>query len=179
MNLNEYTCSFLSIYRCTLACWTPCWLLKSFLRNTVIGVRYPRSSILGFRSFTRCVIYSFVVLLIQDILCNDCERKGRSRFHWLYHKCGSCGSYNTRVIKTDTADCSTPNQWGIILSSFLAYVNIDLQYIVQLCSIATIFFIPQLVHFCQAQLQSTRSSVSCQNGRYMHLPFCPLKPFDA
>lgn len=109
MNLNEYTCSFLSIYRCTLACWTPCWLLKSFLRNTVIGVRYPRSSILGFRSFTRCVIYSFVVLLIQDILCNDCERKGRSRFHWLYHKCGSCGSYNTRVIKTDTADCSTPN----------------------------------------------------------------------
>uniref|UniRef100_A0A0E0C6D8 RING-type domain-containing protein n=1 Tax=Oryza meridionalis TaxID=40149 RepID=A0A0E0C6D8_9ORYZ len=45
----------------------------------------------------------------QDILCNDCERKGRSRFHWLYHKCGSCGSYNTRVIKTDTADCSTPN----------------------------------------------------------------------
>uniref|UniRef100_A0ACD5VKC1 Uncharacterized protein n=1 Tax=Avena sativa TaxID=4498 RepID=A0ACD5VKC1_AVESA len=45
----------------------------------------------------------------QDILCNDCEKKGRSQFHWLYHKCGSCGSYNTRVIKTDTADCSTPN----------------------------------------------------------------------
>ncbi|CAN6451570.1 unnamed protein product [Victoria cruziana] len=34
----------------------------------------------------------------QDILCNDCEKKGMSRFHWLYHKCGSCGSYNTRVI---------------------------------------------------------------------------------
>ncbi|PAN29073.1 hypothetical protein PAHAL_5G200400 [Panicum hallii] len=45
----------------------------------------------------------------QDILCNDCEKKGRCRFHWLYHKCGSCGSYNTRVIKTDTADCSTAN----------------------------------------------------------------------
>uniref|UniRef100_A0A0E0HHT9 Uncharacterized protein n=1 Tax=Oryza nivara TaxID=4536 RepID=A0A0E0HHT9_ORYNI len=43
----------------------------------------------------------------QDILCNDCERKGRSRFHWLYHKCGFCGSYNTRVIKIDRADCST------------------------------------------------------------------------
>ncbi|OEL20429.1 RING finger and CHY zinc finger domain-containing protein 1 [Dichanthelium oligosanthes] len=43
----------------------------------------------------------------QDILCNDCERKGRSRFHWLYHKCGFCGSYNTRVIKTDTVECST------------------------------------------------------------------------
>ncbi|GJM89667.1 hypothetical protein PR202_ga05876 [Eleusine coracana subsp. coracana] len=45
----------------------------------------------------------------QDILCNDCEKKGRSRFHWLYHKCGFCGSYNTRVIKTDTAECSTSN----------------------------------------------------------------------
>jgi zinc finger-like protein len=50
-----------------------------------------------------------VALFLQDILCNDCERKGRSQFHWLYHKCGSCGSYNTRVIKTDTADCSMPN----------------------------------------------------------------------
>ncbi|XP_010544003.1 PREDICTED: uncharacterized protein LOC104816755 [Tarenaya hassleriana] len=36
----------------------------------------------------------------QEMLCNDCERKGRSRFHWLYHKCSSCGSYNTRVIKS-------------------------------------------------------------------------------
>ncbi|ERN04022.1 zinc finger protein BRUTUS [Amborella trichopoda] len=34
----------------------------------------------------------------QDILCNDCEKKGTSRFHWLYHKCSSCGSYNTKVI---------------------------------------------------------------------------------
>ncbi|GLJ10012.1 hypothetical protein SUGI_0120100 [Cryptomeria japonica] len=34
----------------------------------------------------------------QDILCNDCEKKGVAPFHWLYHKCSSCGSYNTRVI---------------------------------------------------------------------------------
>ncbi|EEF28680.1 zinc finger protein BRUTUS [Ricinus communis] len=39
----------------------------------------------------------------QDILCNDCDRKGTARFHWLYHKCGSCGSYNTRVIKSGMA----------------------------------------------------------------------------
>ncbi|CAD5165963.1 unnamed protein product [Musa acuminata subsp. malaccensis] len=43
----------------------------------------------------------------QDILCNDCGKKGTSRFHWLYHKCGFCGSYNTRVIKTDTTSCFT------------------------------------------------------------------------
>ncbi|KAG8366638.1 hypothetical protein BUALT_Bualt17G0100500 [Buddleja alternifolia] len=37
----------------------------------------------------------------QDILCNDCDKKGTAPFHWLYHKCGLCGSYNTRVIKVD------------------------------------------------------------------------------
>ncbi|CAH9082719.1 unnamed protein product [Cuscuta europaea] len=34
----------------------------------------------------------------QDILCNDCEKKGVASFHWLYHKCAQCGSYNTRVM---------------------------------------------------------------------------------
>ncbi|XP_021292087.1 zinc finger protein BRUTUS isoform X1 [Herrania umbratica] len=48
----------------------------------------------------------------QDILCNDCDRKGTAGFHWLYHKCGNCGSYNTRVIKTETAAsyCTTTQQ---------------------------------------------------------------------
>ncbi|KAK7251628.1 hypothetical protein RIF29_34981 [Crotalaria pallida] len=44
----------------------------------------------------------------QDILCHDCDRKGTSRFHWLYHKCGFCGSYNTRVIKSETSNSSCP-----------------------------------------------------------------------
>ncbi|CAN0903475.1 Zinc finger protein BRUTUS-like At1g74770 [Linum grandiflorum] len=34
----------------------------------------------------------------QAILCNDCEEKGSARFHWLYHKCSYCGSYNTRRL---------------------------------------------------------------------------------
>ncbi|KAL4299816.1 hypothetical protein HN51_050477 [Arachis hypogaea] len=42
----------------------------------------------------------------QDILYNDCDRKGTSRFHWLYHKCGFCGSYNTRLIKTKATNSS-------------------------------------------------------------------------
>ena len=47
----------------------------------------------------------------QDVLCNDCGKKGTSPFHWLYHKCRFCGSYNTRVIKVDSTnlDCSTSN----------------------------------------------------------------------
>lgn len=44
----------------------------------------------------------------QEILCNDCERKGTARFHWLYHKCG-CGSYNTRVIKGEAANSDCPS----------------------------------------------------------------------
>ncbi|KAI7738980.1 hypothetical protein M8C21_010447 [Ambrosia artemisiifolia] len=34
----------------------------------------------------------------QDILCNDCEKKGTAPFHWQHHKCPRCGSYNTRLI---------------------------------------------------------------------------------
>ncbi|XP_057960790.1 zinc finger protein BRUTUS-like [Malania oleifera] len=45
----------------------------------------------------------------QDILCNDCGKKGASRFHWLYHKCGFCGSYNTRVIKLDSTNSNCSN----------------------------------------------------------------------
>ncbi|GAY47569.1 hypothetical protein CUMW_105410 [Citrus unshiu] len=47
----------------------------------------------------------------QEILCNDCDKKGSAPFHWLYHKCGFCGSYNTRVIKVESTNtyCSTSN----------------------------------------------------------------------
>ncbi|KFK41911.1 hypothetical protein AALP_AA2G188400 [Arabis alpina] len=34
----------------------------------------------------------------QVILCNDCGRKGNAPYHWLYHKCTSCGSYNSRLV---------------------------------------------------------------------------------
>ncbi|KAM3307842.1 zinc finger protein BRUTUS-like [Capsicum chacoense] len=35
---------------------------------------------------------------IQVILCNDCQKRGTAPFHWHYHKCSHCGSYNTRLI---------------------------------------------------------------------------------
>ncbi|XP_076932624.1 zinc finger protein BRUTUS-like At1g18910, partial [Bidens hawaiensis] len=34
----------------------------------------------------------------EDILCNDCEKNGSAPFHWLYHKCPHCSSYNMRLI---------------------------------------------------------------------------------
>lgn len=35
---------------------------------------------------------------VQVILCNDCEKRGSAAFHWLYHKCSHCGSFNTRLV---------------------------------------------------------------------------------
>ena len=34
----------------------------------------------------------------QPILCNDCGSKGEASFHFVYHKCGGCGSYNTTLL---------------------------------------------------------------------------------
>lgn len=41
------------------------------------------------------------------ILCNDCELKSNAAYHFLYHKCQSCGSYNTKVT-----DVIKPDQKG-------------------------------------------------------------------
>jgi zinc finger-like protein len=34
----------------------------------------------------------------QAVLCSDCGAAGDAPFHFVYHKCGRCGSYNTRVL---------------------------------------------------------------------------------
>ncbi|EPS59109.1 hypothetical protein M569_15701, partial [Genlisea aurea] len=33
-----------------------------------------------------------------QILCNDCNSTSTAMFHIVGHKCGRCGSYNTRLI---------------------------------------------------------------------------------
>lgn len=38
------------------------------------------------------------------VLCNDCELKSASQFHFVYHKCDFCKSYNTKVLKTFNED---------------------------------------------------------------------------
>eukprot|EP00882_Tetradesmus_deserticola_P019254 GHRQ01020714.1.p5 GENE.GHRQ01020714.1~~GHRQ01020714.1.p5 ORF type:complete len:114 (+),score=38.93 GHRQ01020714.1:521-862(+) len=32
------------------------------------------------------------------VLCQDCGRVGQAPYHFVYHKCPSCSSYNTRVM---------------------------------------------------------------------------------
>lgn len=34
----------------------------------------------------------------QNIQCNDCSTKSTVKYHFVYHKCPSCRSYNTRTI---------------------------------------------------------------------------------
>ncbi|KAI8827239.1 zinc-ribbon-domain-containing protein [Fimicolochytrium jonesii] len=36
--------------------------------------------------------------LVSNVYCNDCERRTRARYHFVYHKCGGCGGYNTKVV---------------------------------------------------------------------------------
>ncbi|KAI9284403.1 zinc-ribbon-domain-containing protein [Umbelopsis sp. AD052] len=37
---------------------------------------------------------------VSYILCNDCEMKSQTKYHFLYHKCTHCNGYNTTVLKT-------------------------------------------------------------------------------
>ncbi|KAJ3050712.1 hypothetical protein HK097_008302 [Rhizophlyctis rosea] len=38
--------------------------------------------------------------LVNQIYCNDCEKKSYAKFHFMYHKCADCFRYNTKVLKT-------------------------------------------------------------------------------
>ena len=39
-----------------------------------------------------------IVLCMQKVLCNDCGATGEAQFHFVYHKCMRCASYNTRIL---------------------------------------------------------------------------------
>jgi zinc finger protein-like protein len=34
----------------------------------------------------------------QAVLCNDCGTEGEAPYHFIYHRCPACTSYNTRVL---------------------------------------------------------------------------------
>jgi hypothetical protein len=36
----------------------------------------------------------------SKVFCNDCQERCVTKFHFLYHKCKGCGSYNTNVLDT-------------------------------------------------------------------------------
>ncbi|KAJ1919982.1 hypothetical protein H4219_001643 [Mycoemilia scoparia] len=36
---------------------------------------------------------------MEEIFCNDCEKKATVGFNFIYHKCPHCGSYSTTVLE--------------------------------------------------------------------------------
>lgn len=40
----------------------------------------------------------------RHISCCDCAQRSVAKFHFLYHKCGHCGSYSTKILDTFDAD---------------------------------------------------------------------------
>lgn len=35
---------------------------------------------------------------MQAVMCNDCGKHSKAPFHFVYHKCAHCASYNTRLV---------------------------------------------------------------------------------
>ena len=35
---------------------------------------------------------------IVTVFCNDCRKKSQTKFHFAYHKCQECNSWNTDVL---------------------------------------------------------------------------------
>ncbi len=47
---------------------------------------------------------------VSKVLCNDCETKTVTKFHFRFHKCKDCGGYNTKVLEQwDKKPPSTPD----------------------------------------------------------------------
>ncbi|KAI9144781.1 zinc-ribbon-domain-containing protein, partial [Paraphysoderma sedebokerense] len=38
--------------------------------------------------------------MLSFVFCNDCEKRSKAKYHFVYHKCGKCGSYNTKILST-------------------------------------------------------------------------------
>ncbi|KAI7902171.1 zinc-ribbon-domain-containing protein [Cokeromyces recurvatus] len=41
---------------------------------------------------------------ISHIFCNDCEKKSAAKYHFFYHKCKHCSSFNTTVLRTENTE---------------------------------------------------------------------------
>lgn len=49
---------------------------------------------------------------MSHVYCNDCETKTYAKYHFLYHKCGSCEGYNTKILNTVEGKPEGANQQG-------------------------------------------------------------------
>ena len=57
------------------------------------------------------------------VLCNDCSVESVVSYHYLGHKCGKCGNYNTRILSTE--NMPKFNELGIVLPNSPAHSPSD------------------------------------------------------
>ena len=80
--------------------------LQDYVRNSY-QCPICLKSILDTSNYFKCIEETLATQQMPDeyknfkslILCNDCERKSMAPFHFIYHKCAHCGSYNTKPIE--------------------------------------------------------------------------------
>jgi len=53
----------------------------------------------------------------SSILCNDCEKRSVAPFHFIYHKCRFCHSYNTKLLHTFTEQIALEPEANLAVSS--------------------------------------------------------------
>ncbi|ORZ05264.1 zinc-ribbon-domain-containing protein [Absidia repens] len=47
--------------------------------------------------------------VLSHVFCNDCERRCAAPYHFFYHKCAHCASYNTTVLRTEKTESPPPS----------------------------------------------------------------------
>ena len=65
----------------------------------------------------------------SEVICNDCEVKTITKFHFMYHKCGRCNGWNTNIVRTfkDTnTNNSDNNDNGDNNNTFINSINVVL-----------------------------------------------------
>lgn len=72
-------------------------LSSSWCVKIVDMIQYTHPSICLNCYINRGTIYQAETFL-QGVLCNDCGKRGQADFHFVYHKCPHCNSYNTRLV---------------------------------------------------------------------------------
>lgn len=59
----------------------------------------------------------------SKILCNDCEKKSDTKFHFQYHKCQECGSYNTKILSTFIVAAPSPTSEALSTTAVTSPMN--------------------------------------------------------
>ena len=50
---------------------------------------------------SQCQMPDEFISKTSTILCNDCLKQSKTNFHFMYHKCQSCFSWNTTVLNVN------------------------------------------------------------------------------